>query len=121
MQVILQTFLSKTQQIVSQKAVFSPFLLDQEILWAMGNRQPAQRQPNGRTDLWKFFWNLVWVDWAWPDLVDNYFFETGINEKLGIRASAQQDKIFIGMILILIFAEALGLYGFIVGIIIANS
>jgi V-type H+-transporting ATPase proteolipid subunit len=48
-------------------------------------------------------------------------FETGINEKLGIRASAQQDKIFIGMILILIFAEALGLYGFIVGIIIANS
>merc|ERR1712153_104901 len=45
----------------------------------------------------------------------------GIVGDAGIRASAQQDKIFIGMILILIFAEALGLYGFIVGIIIANS
>jgi len=41
--------------------------------------------------------------------------------KLGIRASCQQDRIFIGMILILIFAEALGLYGFIVALIIANS
>merc|ERR1712039_932513 len=45
----------------------------------------------------------------------------GVVGDAGIRASAQQDKIFIGMILILIFAEALGLYGFIVGIIIANS
>merc|ERR1712125_131468 len=45
----------------------------------------------------------------------------GVVGDAGIRAAAQQEKIFIGMILILIFAEALGLYGFIVGIIIANS
>merc|ERR1712232_629554 len=45
----------------------------------------------------------------------------GIVGDAGIRASGQQDKIFIGMILILIFAEALGLYGFIVALIIANS
>merc|ERR1711976_1150051 len=45
----------------------------------------------------------------------------GIVGDAGIRASAQQERIFIGMILILIFAEALGLYGFIVGLIIANS
>jgi len=45
----------------------------------------------------------------------------GIVGDAGIRASCQQDRIFIGMILILIFAEALGLYGFIVALIIANS
>merc|ERR1712153_130764 len=45
----------------------------------------------------------------------------GIVGDAGIRASGQQERIFIGMILILIFAEALGLYGFIVALIIANS
>merc|ERR1712124_2436 len=45
----------------------------------------------------------------------------GIVGGAGIRASGQQERIFIGMILILIFAEALGLYGFIVALIIANS
>merc|ERR1712014_533676 len=42
----------------------------------------------------------------------------GIVGDAGIRAAAQQPKIFIGMILILIFAEALGLYGFIVALIL---
>ena len=38
----------------------------------------------------------------------------------GVRANAQQDKIFVGMILILIFAEALGLYGLIIALILSQ-
>eukprot|EP00178_Gracilaria_changii_P019368 TRINITY_DN5618_c1_g1_i1.p2 TRINITY_DN5618_c1_g1~~TRINITY_DN5618_c1_g1_i1.p2 ORF type:complete len:159 (+),score=35.42 TRINITY_DN5618_c1_g1_i1:56-478(+) len=45
----------------------------------------------------------------------------GVVGDAGIRANAQQDQLFIGMILILIFAEALGLYGFIVSLIIASK
>lgn len=40
----------------------------------------------------------------------------GIVGDAGVRATAQQPKLFVGMILILIFAEALALYGLIVGI-----
>merc|ERR1719456_2241985 len=40
----------------------------------------------------------------------------GIVGDAGVRANAQQPKLFVGMILILIFAEALGLYGLIVGL-----
>jgi F0F1-type ATP synthase membrane subunit c/vacuolar-type H+-ATPase subunit K len=36
------------------------------------------------------------------------------------RANAQQPKLFVGMILILIFTEALALYGLIVGIILSS-
>lgn len=36
-------------------------------------------------------------------------------------ATAQQPKLFVGMILILIFAEALALYGLIVGIILSQK
>lgn len=39
---------------------------------------------------------------------------------LSSRANAQQPKLFVGMILILIFAEALALYGLIVGIILSS-
>jgi V-type H+-transporting ATPase 16kDa proteolipid subunit len=42
----------------------------------------------------------------------------GIVGDSGVRATAQQPKLFVGMILILIFAEALGLYGLIVGLIL---
>merc|ERR1712079_246962 len=45
----------------------------------------------------------------------------GIVGDAGVRANAQQPKLFIGMILILIFAEALGLYGLIVGLVVASS
>ena len=38
----------------------------------------------------------------------------GIGGEAGVRALGQQEKIFVGMMLILIFAEALGLYGLIV-------
>lgn len=38
----------------------------------------------------------------------------------GVRSNAQQEKIFVGMILILIFAEALGLYGLIIALILSQ-
>jgi V-type H+-transporting ATPase proteolipid subunit len=44
----------------------------------------------------------------------------GIVGDSGVRANAQQDKIFVGMILILIFAEALGLYGLIIALILSQ-
>ncbi len=43
----------------------------------------------------------------------------GIGGDAGVRALGQQDRIFVGMMLILIFAEALGLYGLIVALILA--
>jgi len=45
----------------------------------------------------------------------------GIIGDAGVRANARQPKLFVGMILILIFAEALGLYGLIVGLVVASS
>eukprot|EP01101_Sappina_pedata_P004264 TRINITY_DN177_c0_g1_i1.p1 TRINITY_DN177_c0_g1~~TRINITY_DN177_c0_g1_i1.p1 ORF type:complete len:155 (-),score=65.28 TRINITY_DN177_c0_g1_i1:201-665(-) len=45
----------------------------------------------------------------------------GIVGDSGVRATAQQPKLFVGMILILIFAEALGLYGLIVALILSTS
>jgi V-type H+-transporting ATPase proteolipid subunit len=45
----------------------------------------------------------------------------GIVGDAGVRANAQQDKIFVGMILILIFAEAIGLFGLIVAIIMSSA
>jgi len=45
----------------------------------------------------------------------------GIVGDAGVRANAHQPKLFTGMILILIFAEALALYGLIVGIILSSS
>jgi hypothetical protein len=38
-----------------------------------------------------------------------------------VRAVGQQDRLFVGMILILIFAEALGLYGLIVALILSQK
>jgi len=45
----------------------------------------------------------------------------GIVGDAGVRATAQQPKLFVGMILILIFAEALALYGLIVGLILSTK
>src|SRR3954471_23510468 len=42
----------------------------------------------------------------------------GIIGESGVRATAQQPRNFVGMVLILIFAEVLGLYGLIVGLIL---
>ncbi|KNE65763.1 V-type proton ATPase proteolipid subunit [Allomyces macrogynus ATCC 38327] len=44
-------------------------------------------------------------------------FAIGIVGDAGVRGSAQQPRLFVGMILILIFAEVLGLYGLIVALI----
>ena len=44
----------------------------------------------------------------------------GIEGDAGVRALGQQDRIFVGKMLILIFAEALGLYGLIVSLILAQ-
>nr|CAB3479507.1 unnamed protein product [Digitaria exilis] len=44
----------------------------------------------------------------------------GIVGDAGVRANAQQPKLYPGMIIILIFAEALALYGLIIGIIIST-
>ena len=45
----------------------------------------------------------------------------GIAGDAGVRALGQQDRIFVGMMLILIFSEALGLYGLIVSLILSPS
>merc|ERR1711939_511412 len=44
-------------------------------------------------------------------------FAVGIAGNAGVRGTAQQPRLFVGMILILIFAEVLGLYGLIVALI----
>ncbi|KAF3355361.1 Chromatin structure-remodeling complex subunit rsc7 [Verticillium dahliae VDG1] len=43
-------------------------------------------------------------------------FSIGIIGDAGVRASTQQPRLYSGMVLILIFAEVLGLYGVIVAI-----
>ncbi|PRP77871.1 vacuolar H(+)-ATPase [Planoprotostelium fungivorum] len=45
----------------------------------------------------------------------------GVVGDAGVRASAQQPKLFVGMVLILIFAEALALYGLIVALILTSG
>ncbi|THD00482.1 hypothetical protein EYZ11_000046 [Aspergillus tanneri] len=45
----------------------------------------------------------------------------GIVGDAGVRAYMQQSRVYVGMILILIFAEVLGLYGLIVGLILNSK
>lgn len=45
----------------------------------------------------------------------------GVAGDAGVRAFAQTDGIFVGMILILIFAECIGLYGMIISIIMISG
>jgi len=45
----------------------------------------------------------------------------GIAGDAGVRANGQQPRLYVGMILILIFGEAIGLYGLIVGIILSQA
>lgn len=47
-------------------------------------------------------------------------FAIGVVGDAGVRGIAQQPRLFVGMILILIFAEVLGLYGFIVALILTS-
>ena len=48
-------------------------------------------------------------------------FAIGIVGDAGARGTAQQPRLFVGMILILIFAEVLGLYGLIVALILSTK
>ena len=45
----------------------------------------------------------------------------GIVGDAGVRAAAQQQRLYVTMIIILIFAEALALYGFIVGVVLGSA
>lgn len=45
----------------------------------------------------------------------------GVVGDTGVRGSALQPRLFVGMILILIFTEVLGLYGFIVAILLTTK
>ena len=45
----------------------------------------------------------------------------GIVGDASVRAVQQQRKVYVGMVLILIFAEALGLYGLIVALILSQQ
>lgn len=44
----------------------------------------------------------------------------GIVGDAGVRGVAQQPRLFVGMALILIFAEVLGLYGLLMGIVMCT-
>ncbi|PJF17318.1 V-type proton ATPase proteolipid subunit [Paramicrosporidium saccamoebae] len=44
----------------------------------------------------------------------------GIVGDAGVRGVAQQPRVFVGMVLILIFAEVLGIYGFFLGIMMSH-
>jgi len=48
-------------------------------------------------------------------------FAIGIVGDSGVRGTAQQPRLFVGMILILIFAEVLGLYGLIVALLMSSK
>lgn len=48
-------------------------------------------------------------------------FAIGIVGDSGVRGTAQQPRLYVGMILILIFAEVLGLYGLIVALILTTK
>lgn len=48
-------------------------------------------------------------------------FAIGIVGDAGVRGMAQQPRLFVGMILIMIFAEVLGLYGLIVSLILSTK
>jgi V-type H+-transporting ATPase 16kDa proteolipid subunit len=48
-------------------------------------------------------------------------FTIGITGDAGVRASVQQPRMFVGMILVMIFAEVLGLYGMIVALLMMST
>jgi V-type H+-transporting ATPase proteolipid subunit len=45
----------------------------------------------------------------------------GVAGDTGVRACGQQEKLFVPMVLVLIFAEALALYGLIVALIMISK
>jgi len=45
----------------------------------------------------------------------------GVTGDSGVRGFGQQPKLYVGMVLVLIFAEALGLFGLIIALLLANA
>ena len=45
----------------------------------------------------------------------------GVAGEAGVKAYAQTENIFVGLILVLIFAECIGLYGMIIAIIMSSG
>jgi len=45
----------------------------------------------------------------------------GVIGDAGVRGFGQQPKLYVGMVLVLIFAEALGLFGLIIALLLSNS
>ena len=45
----------------------------------------------------------------------------GIVGDIGVRCSGRQDKLFVVLVLMMIFGEALGLYGLIVALVIGTA
>ena len=68
------------------------------------------------------FGTVLWLQFSGNfELIKAAGLAIGIVGDAGVRANAQQDKIFVGMILILIFGEALALYGLIVSLILTSQ
>lgn len=53
-----------------------------------------------------------WHCWRLGTMSPVRFYALSADSKKGVRAYMQQSRIFVGMVLILIFAEVLGLYGY---------
>ena len=48
-------------------------------------------------------------------------FAIGLTGEAGVRAYMQQTRLYIGMVVVLIFAEVLALYGLIIAIMMINA
>ncbi|KAJ5381639.1 vacuolar ATPase proteolipid subunit C [Penicillium cataractarum] len=80
-----------------------------------GDVNPAQRQ-----SLYKGFMHLAaGLSVGLSGVAAGY--TIGIVGDAGVRAYMQQSRVYVGMILILIFGEVLGLYGLIVGLILNSK
>jgi len=74
-------------------------------------------KPDGSYTLFKSFMHLgSGLSVGLSGLAAGY--AIGVVGDAGVRGTAQQPKLFVGMLLILIFAEVLGLYGLIVALIL---
>ncbi|GLI80762.1 v-type proton ATPase 16 kDa proteolipid subunit 2 [Penicillium ochrochloron] len=80
-----------------------------------GDVNPAQRQ-----SLYKGFMHLAaGLSVGLSGVAAGY--TIGVVGDAGVRAYMQQSRVYVGMILILIFGEVLGLYGLIVGLILNSK
>jgi len=91
------------------------------FLGAEATASPLHRfHSAGRWSVRRPGWFGCWYALSHPRivclLIASLGFAIGIVGDAGVRGTAQQPRLFVGMILILIFAEVLGLYGLIVAL-----